>query len=278
MKTALVTGCSPGGIGHALALELKQRGLRVFASGRTLEKISDLKESGIECVALTVDDPVSVASVHEEIVRLLEGKGLDFLFNNAGMAVFRPATESDLDVCKTMFGSNVFGVIDICQTFLPELLAAKGTIVNIGSVAGHLPLPFMSNYAASKAALYAYSECMRVELAPLGVKVTYIMTGNVKTNTVSSKYHLKENSLWYPIKDNYEKEQEKTATTGTDPAKFAIQLADRILINRKDIVWVGQGATLCRIVGALESYLPFRLWPFAFSRGYGMDRITIHRK
>jgi len=79
--------CSPGGIGHALALELKQRGLRVFATGRTLQKISDLEKSGIECVALSVDDPNSVASCHEEIVKLLDGNGLDFLFNNAGMGM-----------------------------------------------------------------------------------------------------------------------------------------------------------------------------------------------
>ncbi|PVH92561.1 putative short chain dehydrogenase/reductase [Periconia macrospinosa] len=277
MKTAVITGCSPGGIGHALALELKQRGLRVFATGRSLEKISGLKESGIECVGLTIDDLASVAACHEEVVKLLDGKGLDYLFNNAGIAVFRPATESDLSVCKTMFGANVFGVIDMCQTFLPELLAARGVIVNMGSVAGHMPLPFMSNYSASKAALYAYSECMRVELAPLGVRVIYVMTGNVKTNTVSVKYHLGEGSLWYPVKDKYEIEQEKAATTGMDPAAFAVQLANQTLHSRKDTVWVGEGALMTRIISGLENYLPFKLWPIAFSQGYGMKRIGVHR-
>jgi NAD(P)-dependent dehydrogenase (short-subunit alcohol dehydrogenase family) len=81
--------CSPGGIGHDLALELRQRGLRVFASGRTLERISDLKEAGIECITLTVDDPKSVAACHEEMVGLLNGEGLDYLFNNAGMGLYR---------------------------------------------------------------------------------------------------------------------------------------------------------------------------------------------
>jgi 1-acylglycerone phosphate reductase len=176
-----------------------------------------------------------------------------------------------------MFGANVFGVIDMCQTFLPELLATKGTIINIGSVAGHIPLPFMSNYAASKAAMHAYSECLRVELAPLGVRVTYVMTGNVKSNTVSSKYHLNENSLWYPIKDNYEREQEKAATTGMDPANFAKRLAHQTIGRRNDIVWVGEGVLMCWIISALERYLPFRLWPFAFSQGYGMKRIIVHR-
>jgi 1-acylglycerone phosphate reductase len=87
LSTELTCGysCSPGGIGHALALELKHRGLKVFATGRTLQKISDLGEAGIECVALSVDDPKSVASCHEEMVKLLDGNGLDFLFNNAGI-------------------------------------------------------------------------------------------------------------------------------------------------------------------------------------------------
>jgi 1-acylglycerone phosphate reductase len=94
-----------------------------------------------------------------------------------------------------MFGANVFGVIDMCQTFLPQLLLAKGTIVNMGSVAGHIPLPFMSNYCASKAALHAFSESLRIEIAPLEVNVIYINARNVKTNTVSSRHHLDENSL-----------------------------------------------------------------------------------
>jgi len=90
-----------------------------------------------------------------------------------------------------MFGANVFGVMQMCQVFLPELLAVKGTIINMGSIAGHLPIPFMSAYAASKAAVHAYSGSLRVELAPLGVKVIYVMTGNVKTNTVNQR-----NIIW----------------------------------------------------------------------------------
>lgn len=177
-----------------------------------------------------------------------------------------------------MFGANVFGVIDMCQTFLPQLLLAKGTIVNVGSVAGHIPLPFMSTYSASKAALYAFSESLRIEIAPLGVKVIYINTGNVKTNTVSFRYHLDESSLWYPVKDAYEAEQEKAATTGMDPAEFANDLTGRILGRHQDTIWVGEGAFMCRIVGGLEHYLPFKIWPFAFSQAYGMKKIAVHRQ
>lgn len=68
-------------------MELKRRGLRVFATGRTLEKISDLNALGIECLALTVDDPSSVTACHDQVVTLLDGKGLDYLINNAGLGI-----------------------------------------------------------------------------------------------------------------------------------------------------------------------------------------------
>jgi len=78
---------SPGGIGHALSIELKRRGLRVFATGRMLEKISDLKALGIECLTLTLDDPTSVAACHDQVVTLLDGEGLHYLINNAGFGM-----------------------------------------------------------------------------------------------------------------------------------------------------------------------------------------------
>lgn len=176
-----------------------------------------------------------------------------------------------------MFGANVLGVINMCQTFLPELLVANGTIVNVGSVAGHMPLPFMSSYCATKAALHAYSECLRVEVAPLGVKVTYVQTGNVRTNKDCTKYHLDKRSLWYPIKDTYEREQER-ATGGMDSADFARRFATRMLGGYKHTIWIGEGSLMCRIIGALELYLPFRIFPFAFSQSYGMQRIASSSK
>jgi 1-acylglycerone phosphate reductase len=77
-------------------VELKRRGLAVFATGRTLDKISDLKELGIECVVLSVDDPASVALCHEAVAKKLDGCGLDFLFNNAGLGTYTHPTNAVL--------------------------------------------------------------------------------------------------------------------------------------------------------------------------------------
>jgi 1-acylglycerone phosphate reductase len=183
--------------------------------------------------------------------------------------------EIDLDEAKDIFATNVFGVMDINQTFLRQLLLAKGTTVNIGSVAGHLPLPFNSVYCASKAALYAYCECLRVELAPLGVKVTYVQTGNIKTNIFRGRTRLREDSIFSPINEDFEERQEYAATTGMDPTEFAKLLAQRILRGHSDILWVGESAFTIRMLSVLEHYLPFRILPFIFSRLYGLEKLKV---
>lgn len=189
------------------------------------------------------------------------------------IAINRPAVETDLAEAKDIFSTNVLGVIDINQTFLPELLAAKGTIVNIGSVAGHIPLPFNAVYSASKAALYAYSECLRVELAFLGIKVTYIQTGNVKTNILRKRTHLDEHSLWAPLNEVFEERQEISATTGEEPEVFAKKLVGSLLSGYKNVRWVGESAFMVRMVSALEYWLPFQLWPFVLSQLYKLGKV-----
>jgi 1-acylglycerone phosphate reductase len=168
------------------------------------------------------------------------------------------------------------------QTFLPLLLLAKGTIINIGSVAGHLPLPFMSIYCASKAALFAYSESLRIELAPLNVAVTYINTGHIKTNNnhISTHYHLDKSSLWYPINDTFQREQKNAGGAGMDVSVFAKDLATRVLESRRDTMWIGESAWGCWLASTLEGWLPFgwRFMPIALWKMYGMERVAVHAK
>ncbi|KAI9732544.1 MAG: hypothetical protein M1834_003879 [Cirrosporium novae-zelandiae] len=182
-QTALVTGCSAGGIGHSIAREFNSRGVRTFATVRN--KVSfpdDLTAEGIEGISLTVDDPESVRQCFEEVERLTGGKGLDFLVNNAGRNYTVPALDIDMSEVQGVFDTNVFGVMRMCQVFSPLLIKAKGTIVQTGSLAGVMPYVFGSVYNASKAALHAYSNTLRVELAPFGVKVVTVVTGGVKTS------------------------------------------------------------------------------------------------
>uniref|UniRef100_A0A093UW80 Succinate--CoA ligase [ADP-forming] subunit beta, mitochondrial n=1 Tax=Talaromyces marneffei PM1 TaxID=1077442 RepID=A0A093UW80_TALMA len=204
-KSVLITGCSPGGIGNSLAREFHRHGLRVFATARDAQHLQDLDAIGIETLSLVVDSEESIKACFEEVSKRLDTKGLDYLVNNAGRNYTVPAMDVDIDEARFTFETNFFAVIRICQTFLPLLMKSKGTIVQIGSVAGIIPYVFGSVYNASKAALHSWSDTLRVEVAPFGVKVTTIITGGVKSRIARTDRDLPPNSLYRPIDPEYQR-------------------------------------------------------------------------
>lgn len=161
-KTVLITGCTPGGIGHSLAIEFHSRGYRVFATARSPSKISSLAALGIETLALELHDPQTIISLQSQILSLTSGRGLDILVNNAGKNNIMPALDLDMNEVQKTFDVNVFGVMRMCQVFGPMVVQAKGIIVMIGSLAAITPYVFGSSYNASKAAVHAYSDTLRV--------------------------------------------------------------------------------------------------------------------
>ncbi|KAJ5806983.1 hypothetical protein N7474_010575 [Penicillium riverlandense] len=191
-RSVLITGCSPGGIGNSLAREFHRRGLRVFATARSATTISDLADVGIETLSLVVDDTDSIKSCFADVESRLGDK--DYTV---------PAMEVELDEVRKTFETNVVAVIAMCQAFLPLLIKAKGTIVQIGSVAGIIPYVFGSVYNASKAALHSFSDTLRVELAPFGVNVTTIVTGGVQSRIARTERTLRPNSMYSPIEAEY---------------------------------------------------------------------------
>lgn len=93
-----------------------------------------------------------------------------------------PLLDTEVSVAKKMFDVNVFAVIAVTQAFSPLLIASKGTIINIGSIAGKFPIPWQAYYNASKAAVNLLSDNLRIELKPFGVKVINVVTGGIETN------------------------------------------------------------------------------------------------
>lgn len=132
-KTVLITGCSPGGIGHSLALEFKSKNFRVFATARKAEGLSELAAQGIETLSLEVTSLESIQALCKEIASRTGGK-LDYLVNNAGRNYTVPALDLDIDEIRATFETNVFAVMRMCQVFAPLLISAKGTIVQVGSL------------------------------------------------------------------------------------------------------------------------------------------------
>jgi len=239
-KSVLITGCSKGGIGHALAREFQSRGLRVFATARKAESISDLAAHGIETLSLEVTSPESIQTLKAEIASRTGGT-LDYLVNNAGRNYTMPAVDIDLDEARVTFETNVFAVMRMCQAFAPLLIHADegATIVQIGSLAGVMPYVFGGVYNATKAALHSYSDTLRVELAPFGVRVVTVVTGGVKSNIARTQRALPEGSLYVPIAKVYEERQTHSQANAIPNEQYARSVVGQVLDRpRKDTIWV----------------------------------------
>jgi NAD(P)-dependent dehydrogenase (short-subunit alcohol dehydrogenase family) len=178
-RVILVTGCSSG-IGRATAVALAARGHRVFASARNRNDLAELERGDLAALALDVTEP---ATIHAAVGAVLSRAGrIDVLVNNAGYAQYGAAEEVTLDEWRAQFDVNVFGTLAVTQAVLPAMRKQRsGTIVNISSVAGKLGIPFAAPYCASKHALEAISDALRVEIAPFGIRVVLIEPGPIES-------------------------------------------------------------------------------------------------
>jgi NAD(P)-dependent dehydrogenase (short-subunit alcohol dehydrogenase family) len=175
VKTVVVTGASSG-IGLACAVRLSRAGWRVFGGERSDQDAAALRERGIEPLPLDVTDAHQVAAASEEV-----GARLDGLVANAGIAVAAPLELVPLDELRHQLEVNVVGQVATIQSLLPALRAANGRIVLMGSIGGRSALPFLGPYAASKHALEAIADSLRIELRPLGVRVSIVEPGSIAT-------------------------------------------------------------------------------------------------
>ena len=178
-KRVLVTGASTG-IGRNATEILAGWGDTVYACAR---KEADLEALGkIENVIPVLLDVTNPEHIKAAVKRLEEEAGsLDALVNNAGIAVSGPLIDVSEEQMRAQFEVNVFGVANLTQAMFPLLHKAKGRIVNISSISARLVVPFMGPYAMSKYALEAYSDALRRELAPLGMRVIIIQPGPTQT-------------------------------------------------------------------------------------------------
>ena len=179
MKTALVTGASSG-IGEAIAERLLRDSYRVFAGARRTERMASLEESGATLLSLDVTDDASMVAAVDAIKA--DGGRLDVLVNNAGYGSYGSLEEVPLDEGRRQFEINVFGLARLTQLAIPIMRAqGSGTIVNITSIGGKIHEPFGSWYHATKFAVEGMSDCLRMELAPFGIKVIVIEPGAIRT-------------------------------------------------------------------------------------------------
>jgi NAD(P)-dependent dehydrogenase (short-subunit alcohol dehydrogenase family) len=170
MRTALVTGASSG-IGAACAQRLSALGWRVYAGVRRKGDASAATEE----LLLDVTNADQIARAAREVGEL------DALVNNAGIAIAMPLEFIPLDELRRQLEVNVIGQVAVTQAFLPQLRRSRGRVVFVGSIAGQSALPFLGPYAASKHALEAIADTLRLELKPFGVDVSILEPGTIRT-------------------------------------------------------------------------------------------------
>ena len=183
-KTVVITGASTG-IGRACALRLDQAGWNVFAGVRKHVDEEALRREGSPRLVPLRLDVTDEAGIEESARRVAEAtgeRGLDGLVNNAGITVQGPLEYLALDELRRQLEVNVVGQVAVMQAFLPALRRATGRLVFMSSIAGRAgALPLIGPYSASKRALEALAESLKVELLPWGIGVALIEPGSIAT-------------------------------------------------------------------------------------------------
>lgn len=176
-KTTLVTGVTSG-IGREIARLLAEQGVRVFGTMRNPPSASPIR--GVEIVPMEVTDDASVNEAVQSIVR--KAGPIQCLVNNAGYVISGALEETSIEEARQLFETNFFGVLRVTNAVLPAMRqGGHGRIVNISSVVGFLPAPYMGLYAASKHALEGYTETLDHEVRRFGVRAMLVEPAYTKT-------------------------------------------------------------------------------------------------
>ena len=176
MKTLFITGTASG-FGRATVERFAEEGWAVAATVRRAEQL-DLFGNlpNVRVYVMDVTDAAQVASVAQ--AALNDFGRIDVVVNNAGFAHYGPLETSGMDQIRAQFETNYFGLVAVCQAFIPHLrIQGSGTIVNVASLSSKMGFPFFTTYSASKAAVAVLSEGLAIELAPFGIQVKAIFPG-----------------------------------------------------------------------------------------------------
>ena len=272
-RTDLITGCSDGGLGAALAIAFHEAGLHVYATARNPSKMSRLASLGIETLTLDVLSESSIAACVSKI------PSLDILINNAGATFLMPVVDVSIAEAKKIFDLNVWSYIAMTQAFMPLLLESKGMIVNQTSVAGCTTVPFQAVYNASKAAIVMFSDTLRLELEPFGIAVVDLRTALVKSNLIPNmreekKPTLPTGSIYEPARETVEKSlrQEQFSEGGMEAEKWAKLTVKDLLVNGKPkpVIWRGESAWLTWF----GTMLPFGSFDGIIKKMTGIDAVA----
>lgn len=243
----LITGATAG-IGYETALELARRGAHVIAAGRRRERLDALKAEAqglrLDVVELDVTDAGSIERARDEVLRLSEGRGLDALVNNAGYGMVAPTLETTDADLRRQYETNVFGLMAVTRAFVPQMVErGQGRLINVSSIGGRLTLPFFGAYNSTKYAVESLSDALRRELAPLGVRVSLIEPGPIKTEFADHSMSYVEqykdpSSPWAAVYDRADEIRAQTDRFSGKPRDVARAITHAVFARRPRVRYV----------------------------------------
>jgi NAD(P)-dependent dehydrogenase (short-subunit alcohol dehydrogenase family) len=184
-KVVLITGATSG-LGLNMAQKLSRNHYIVYASGRNISTHKDLPNLKFIYLDVTKEDVIKSAV---DLIISEQGR-IDMLINSAGIGIAAAIEEIDTQLVKEAFDINYMGIIRMVQYVIPPMRrAGGGKIINIGSIAGRVGLPFQGIYSSTKFAVEGLSEALRIELKPFGIHVVIIEPGNYRTNVFEEPYN-----------------------------------------------------------------------------------------
>ncbi len=280
MKSIVITGASSG-IGRATALRLARNGWRVFGAVRKDADANALQtEAGgnVETVLLDVTNGESITRSARKVAERLAGGGLDALFNNAGIGITSPVEYTSPEKLREIFEINLFGQIAVIQAFLPLIRAARGRILNSGSVGDYITPPFAGALASSKAAFASMSAALRLELRPQGIQVCVIEPGAIDTPAVEKTLGGVEGTIAAMPPDGaalYGEAMRQVARTfvqkehSGSPPEAVAEVVERALTDRNPQTRYPAGKDSVKLA-MLARFLPEKLLDIAILRTFGL--------
>lgn len=272
VQTVLITGVSSG-IGKVTALLLAERGHKVIGTGRSMERMRNLRDEATErrfAISVVELDINSDEDCRTKLPDILEKHGpVDALVNNAGYGLWGPVETLSIDELRAQFETNLFAAFRLTKAVLPGMADRRyGKIVNVSSILGRMGTPFNGAYVASKFALEGLSEALRAEVAPLGIKVSLVEPGLYRTefqsNQVIARDARTHDGVYASYIRNYNENHDKYQLLMSDP--IAVAKVIRNIVEAKNPAFryaVGIEARM-GIMG--RRYLPERLFHAMLSR------------
>ena len=268
---AVITGCSSG-IGRALAKRYQKAGYSVWACARKSHDVAALNAEGFVGVELDVNNAEHIAALANALQA--QSAPVNVLINNAGYGAMGPLLDEGASGMQKQFATNVFSLVALTQALFPRLRASKGLVINIGSISSVFVTPFAGAYCASKAAVHAMSDALRMELAPFDIRVMEVQPGAIASSfgnnaAQSAEEVINPNSPWWPLRTAIMARANASQQNPTSAEKFADTLftaAHRPKPPR--MIRIGNGSTALPLMAKL---LPQGLFEKKMRQRFGLN-------